>query len=173
MRLTSFKFNSLRDLYIHELKTLYYTENQIIDSLPKMADAATSAALASGFKTHLQQTRTQRERLERIFRRLNIEPDEERSETVAGLIDDGAYVMDAEGETAVRDAALIAVAQKIEHCEMASYGCARTWARLLGFEEDARLLQQTLDEEGMTDKKLTQIAESQINVEAQHSSVRR
>jgi len=173
MRLTSFKFNNLRDLYIHELKTLYYAENQIIDALPKMADAATSAALASGFKTHLQQTKTQRERLEKIFRRLNIEPEEEKSNTIAGLIDDGSYVIDAEGDTAVRDAALIAAAQMIEHCEMAAYGCARTWAHHLGFEEDVRLLQQTLDEEGMTDKKLTQMAESQVNVEAQHATVRR
>lgn len=169
MRLTSYKFNNLRDLYILELKSLYYTENQIIEALPKMAEAATSAALASGFRTHLQETRAQRERLEKIFRRMNIEPEEEKTNTVSGLIDDGNYMIDAEGDTAVRDAALIAAAQKIEHCEMAAYGCARTWARRLGFEEDARLLQQTLDEEGMTDKKLTQMAESLVHVEAQHT----
>jgi ferritin-like metal-binding protein YciE len=173
MRLTSLKFNNLRDLYIHELKSLYYTENQIINALPKMAKAATSAELANGFRVHLEQTKTQRERLERIFRRLNIEPDEEKTNAVAGLIDDGSSVIDAEGDTAVKDAALIAAAQKVEHCEMASYGCARTWARRLGFDEDARLLQQTLDEEGKTDKILTQMAESQVNVEAQHTTMRR
>jgi len=169
MRLTSLNFNNLRDLYIHELKGLYYTENQIIEALPKMAEAATSAELASAFRTHLQQSKTQRERLEKIFRRLNMEPDEEKTNTAAGLIDDGGYIIDAEGDTAVRDAALIAAAQKVEHHEMACYGCARTWAHRLGFEDDARVLQQTLDEEGMTDKKLTQMAESQINVEAQHT----
>ncbi|RPJ58028.1 MAG: DUF892 family protein, partial [Acidobacteria bacterium] len=129
----------------------------------------TSAELASGFRAHLQQSRTQRDRLEKIFRRMNIEPDETKSAAVAGLIDDGSYIIDAEGDTAVRDAALIAAAQKIEHYEMASYGCARTFAHRLGYEEDARLLQQTLDEEGMTDKKLTAMAESQVNVEAQHA----
>ncbi|MFB3905215.1 MAG: ferritin-like domain-containing protein [Acidobacteriota bacterium] len=169
MRLTDIKLNNLQDLYIRELKSLYYTENQIIDALPNMAEAATSAELATAFKTHLQQSKTQRERLERIFRRMDIEPEEEKSNTVAGLIDDGSYIIDAKGDAAVRDAALVAAAQKVEHHEIACYGCARTWARRLGFEEDARLLQQTLDEEGMTDKKLTTMAESQINVEAQQT----
>ncbi|HXK60179.1 MAG TPA: ferritin-like domain-containing protein [Acidobacteriota bacterium] len=169
MRLTSLKLNDFRDLYLQQLKELYYTENQIIDALPKMIDAATSTQLQSAFRQHLEQTRSQRQRLERIFRRLNVEPEEEKSNAAAGLIDDGSDMIKAEGDPAVRDAGLIAVAQRIEHYEIAGYGCARTFAQRLGFHEDASVLQQILDEEGQTDKTLTQLAERHINVEAQQS----
>jgi ferritin-like metal-binding protein YciE len=167
MRLTNIKLNSFEDLYIHQLKDLYYTEEQIIDALPKMADAAHSPELKNAFRQHLEQTKNQRQRLERIFRRLNLEPEGEKSYAAAGLIDDGSYIVKAEGDPAVRDAGLIAAAQRVEHYEMAGYGCARTYANRLGYTDDAALLQQILDEEGETDKKLTRLAETHINVQAQ------
>ncbi|RPI22845.1 MAG: ferritin-like domain-containing protein [Acidobacteria bacterium] len=172
MRLTSIKLNDFRDLYLYQLKDLYYTENQIIEAMPKMIEAATSTELQSAFRTHLEQTKSQRQRLEKIFGRLNMEPEEEKSSAAAGLIDDGSYMVKADGDPAVRDAGLIAAAQRIEHYEMAGYGCARTYAHRLGFHEDANVLQKILDEEGQTDKKLTALAESHINAEAQHATRR-
>jgi len=170
MRLTSIKLNDFRDLYLYQLKDLYYTENQIIEAMPKMIEAATSTELQSAFRTHLEQTKSQRQRLEKIFGRLNMEPEEEKSSAAAGLIDDGSYMVKADGDPAVRDAGLIAAAQRIEHYEMAGYGTARTYAEKLGDYESADLLQQTLNEEGHANQLLTRLAERSINFMAMDTS---
>jgi len=160
--------NSLQDLYLVELKDLYDAENRIVKALPKMAEAAKSPDLRNGFEEHLQQTRNHVARLERIFSSLNESPKGEKCKGVIGIIDEGE---DRIGDTddspaSVCDAALIASAQRVEHYEIAAYGTARTWARRLGRMEDARLLDETLQEEGQTDKKLTALAESYINEDA-------
>lgn len=160
------KLNSLQDLYIVELKDLYDAENRIIKALPKMAKAANSPELRNAFEEHLEQTRGQVDRLERIFERMDESPKGVKSKGIDGIIDQGEDLMDEDSPPAVCDAALISSAQKVEHYEIASYGCARTYARRLGFEDDARLLQETLVEEAATDKKLTTLAESYINEEA-------
>lgn len=160
------KINSLHELYVEELKDLYNAENQILKALPKMAKNATATELRSAFEEHLQQTRGQVERLERIFQRLDESPKGNTCDGMKGLIEEGEDLMDADAPDTVCDAALISSAQRVEHYEIAAYGTVRTWARQLGYEEDARLLQQTLEEEGQTDKKLTAMAESRINVEA-------
>jgi len=161
---------TLRDLFVHELKDLYSAENQIIKALPKMAKAATSAELQQAFEHHLEQTKEQVTRLESIFENLEVSPRGKKCKAVEGLIEEGKEILEEDAEDAVRDAALIGAAQRVEHYEIAGYGCARTYARLLGEEEAAELLQQTLDEEADTDKKLTGLAETQINVEAEQAA---
>lgn len=159
---------SLRDLYISELRDLYSAENQILKALPKMAKAASSTELQDAFREHLEQTKTHVERLERIFDRLDTSPKGRKCYGIEGLIEEGKELMGEDAEPEVMDAGLIAAAQKVEHYEMAGYGCVRTYARVLGEDEAADLLQQTLDEEGETDKKLTSLAETLINLEAAH-----
>jgi ferritin-like metal-binding protein YciE len=166
------ELNSLRDLYLIELKDLYDAENRIIKALPKMAEAAKSTELRNAFDEHLTQTRNHAARLEQIFNSLNESPKGQKCKGVIGIIDEGEDMI---GETddsppAVCDAALIASAQRVEHYEIAAYGTVRTWARRLGREEDARLLDETLQEEGQTDKKLTALAESYINEEAESAT---
>lgn len=160
------KLNSLQDLYISELKDLYSAENQIIKALPRLAKAASAPELRQGFTDHLRQTRIQVERLDQIFEKLRISPRGKKCKAIEGMIEESKEVLNQEAEPAVLDAALIAGAQKVEHYEMAGYGCVRTFAQLLGDHEAAELLQQTLDEEEATDRKLTQIAESMVNFEA-------
>ncbi len=160
------KLNSLHDLYIHELKDLYSAENQIIKALPKMAKAAHSVELRNAFDEHLDVTRRQVERLERIFQRLDESPKGTKCDGMKGIIEEGEEMMDLDAQEMVSDAALISAAQRVEHYEIAGYGTVRTYAHQLGYEEDVRLLQETLDEEGEADKKLTRLAESRINVEA-------
>ncbi len=162
--------NSLHDLYVDELKDLYNAENQILKALPKMAKAATTPDLKAAFEEHLEVTRGQVERLDRIFGKLGVSPKGKKCKAMEGLVEEGKEVMEEEGEDAVIDAALIAAAQRVEHYEMAGYGCVRTFAKLLGYDEAARLLQETLDEEGDADKKLTELAETSINVEAEESA---
>jgi ferritin-like metal-binding protein YciE len=157
---------SLHDLYLNELRDLYSAENQIVKALPKMAKAASSSELQQGFLEHLEQTKGHVERLERIFEKLDARAKGKKCKAMEGLIEEGKEIMNEGSESPVLDAALIGAAQRVEHYEIASYGCARTYARLLGDEDAANLLQQTLDEEGETDKKLTQLAESVINLEA-------
>jgi ferritin-like metal-binding protein YciE len=161
---------TMRDLFVHELKDLYSAENQIIKALPKMAKAASSAELQQAFEHHLEQTKEQVARLESIFEKLEISPRGKKCKAVEGLIEEGKEVLDEDADEAVRDAALIGAAQRVEHYEIAAYGCARTYARLLGEDEAAELLQQTLDEEADTDKKLTELAQRTINVEAERAS---
>ena len=166
MRLMSLKINSIKDVYVQELRDLYSAENQLIDALPKMADAASSAELRSAFERHLTETRGHVSRLERIFSELGEDATGETCEAMKGLISEGKDFIDAEGDPESRDVGLIAAAQKVEHYEIASYGTVRTLARRLGDSAAAELLQQTLDEEGQTDKVLTSIAENRANVEA-------
>jgi ferritin-like metal-binding protein YciE len=160
------QLGSLHDLYVDELKDLYNAENQLLKALPKMAKAASASELRTAFKDHLEETRGQVQRLEQIFKKLDESPKGKKCKAMKGLIEEGKGVMSQDGEPTVLDAALIAAAQRVEHYEMAGYGCVRTFARLLGYEDAAELLQQTLDEEGAADKKLTEIAETTINVEA-------
>ena len=161
------KLESLQDLLVHELKDLYSAENQLVKALPKMAKGAESEDLKAAFEEHLEVTKTQVERLETIFEELGVSPKGKKCKAMEGLIEEGAELLSEDGEPSVKDAALIAAAQKVEHYEIAGYGCARTYAQLLGMDKAAELLQETLDEEGETDKKLTELAESVVNVEAQ------
>lgn len=158
---------SLRDLFIEELQDIYWAENHLVDNLPTMAKAATSAQLRQGFETHLQETRNQVERLERVFRSIGEEPESKKCEAMNGLVKEAEEIIsDTTEGTLVRDAGLIIAAQKVEHYEIAAYGSLRTLAQILGYTEAAGLLEQTLEEEKATDQKLTQIAESFVNARA-------
>ena len=163
------KINSFHDLYIEQLRDLYDAEQQLIKALPKMAEASTSNELRQGFEHHLQQTRGHAERLETIFEGLGQKAKGEKCKGMDGLIKEGSEFLDEDLNESVRDAALIAAAQRVEHYEIAGYGTARTFANLLGEQEAASLLQQTLQEEKETDTKLNQLAEA-INVEAEKST---
>ena len=153
------RMNSLQDLYVDQLQDLYSAENQLIQALPKMARAAQTDALRKGFQEHLDQTRTHVSRLEQIFTHVGSRPGGKVCEAMQGLIQEGEEAIALEGDSTVRDAALIAAAQRVEHYEIAGYGTVRTFAKQLGFGDDKNLLQKTLDEEGETDKKLTSLAE--------------
>jgi ferritin-like metal-binding protein YciE len=159
--------NSLHDLYVNELKDLYSAENQLLKALPKMAKAADADELRSAFEEHLEVTRGQVKRLDKIFAELDSSPTGKKCKAMEGLIEEGDEVLEESGAPAVLDAALIAAAQRVEHYEMAGYGCVRTFARLLGYKEAAVLLQETLDEEAEADRKLTELAETVINVDAE------
>ena len=155
----------LHDLFEDQIKDLYSAENQILKALPKMAKNATNAQLRTAFERHLEETRGHVTRLEQIAAELDFTPKGKKCKGAEGLIEEGKEVME-EFEDETLDAGLIGAAQRVEHYEIAGYGTARTHAELLGYKKAARLLQQTLDEEERTDKKLTQIAESVVNVEA-------
>ncbi len=159
------ELESLQDLYIHELKDLYSAENQLVKALPKMAKAATNPELADGFKTHLEETKEHVARLEKILKSHDETTRGPKCKGMEGLIKEGQEMIEEDAEDEVRDAGLISAGQRVEHYEMAGYGTARTYAELLGDDAGEKLLQQTLDEEGATDKKLSKLAES-INVEA-------
>jgi ferritin-like metal-binding protein YciE len=160
------QLSSLEDLFIDELKDLYSAETQLTKALPKMAKAASSKELKAGFEKHLKQTEGHVERLEQICEELDVSPKGKKCKAMEGLIEEGSEVIDEDAEPEVKDAALIAAAQRVEHYEIAGYGCVRTYAKLLGHDSAMKLLQQTLDEEGDTDKTLTKLAEA-INVEAE------
>jgi ferritin-like metal-binding protein YciE len=159
--------DSLRDLLIDELKDLYSAENQLLKALPKMAKAASHEDLKDAFTEHLEVTRGQVTRLDEIFEELEESPKGKKCKAMEGLVEEGSEVIGEDGEDAVKDAALIASAQRVEHYEMAGYGCVRTFASLLGLDDIAAKLQETLDEEREADKSLTELAESIINVEAE------
>jgi ferritin-like metal-binding protein YciE len=148
------------------LKDLYNAENQLLKALPKMAKAASAPDLRKAFEDHLKETQGQVRRLERVFKKLDASPKGKKCKAMEGLIHEGKEIMSEDMDPAVLDAALITAAQKVEHYEIAAYGCVRTFARLLGYEDAADLLQETLDEEGAADKKLTKLAETVINIEA-------
>lgn len=160
------KLETLKDLYILELKDLYSAEKQIIVALPKMAKAATNAKLAAGFKEHLEQTREHAVRLEKILASHGQTTRGPKCLGMEGALKEGAEMIAEEADEEVRDAGLIGAAQRVEHYEMAGYGCARTYAELLGDKEGAKLLQTTLNEEADTDKKLSKLATSVINLAA-------
>ncbi|MHB8626042.1 MAG: YciE/YciF ferroxidase family protein [Aggregatilineales bacterium] len=160
------KLESLRDLYIDQLKDLYSAENQLVEALPKMAKAATSPKLRTAFEQHLEQTKNHVKRLEQVFQTLNARPGGKTCKAMKGLVEEGDEAIKEIDTPEVKDAALIAAAQRVEHYEMAGYGTVRTFAQQLGENQAVNLLQQTLDEEGAADKKLTQIAESSVNTRA-------
>lgn len=163
------KLDSLRTLWIEEMRDLYSAENQIIKALPKMAKNATNPELKEALESHLEETRGHVERLEEIFEKLGKKPTGKTCKGMQGLIAEGSEVMSEDGADAVIDAAIIAAAQRVEHYEMAGYGTVRTFAAILGEDEAEDLLQETLDEEGEADKKLTDIAESIVNEEAEEA----
>ena len=160
------KLESLHDLFVDELKDLYSAESQLIKALPKMAKAAASDELRTAFEEHLKETEGQVQRLETIFKELETSPKGKKCKAMAGLIEEGKEMIEADGEDAVKDAALIAAAQRVEHYEIAGYGTVRTYAQILGMEDAANLLQETLDEEAAADEKLNSIAQN-INADAQ------
>ena len=160
------EMETLQDLYVEELKDLYSAENQILKAMPRMIKAASHPQLKKAFTTHEKQTRQQVARLERICKGLGVSPKGKKCVGMEGLIEEAKDLISEKPDADVLDAGLIAAAQHVEHYEMAGYGCVRTYARALGRDKDADLLQQTLDEEGDTDKLLTAIAESSINAEA-------
>jgi len=154
---------SLKKLYVDELKDLYSAEKQLTKALPRMAKAATNDSLREAFEQHLQETEGHVERLEQIFNQLSMNGRGAKCKAMEGLIEEGEESIKEDMEDDVRDAALICAAQRVEHYEIAAYGCARTFAQQLGNDEAARLLKQTLDEEAAADKKLTQIATEDVN----------
>ncbi len=157
---------NLEELFVDTLKDLYDAETQITKALPKMTEQATSPDLKAGFQEHLEVTHRQRERLERIFTEMKVSPEGKKCVGMQGLIREGSEVMQETADPDVKDAAMIAAAQKIEHYEISGYGTARAYARQLGHENFAKILETTLSEEEMTDKKLTKIAEGHINRQA-------
>jgi ferritin-like metal-binding protein YciE len=157
------EFNSLQELFEHELKDLYDAEHRLTEALPKLADKANNPSLKMAFENHLRETKKHVERLQAIFDHIGVEADREKCNAMVGLIKEGDAVLDAEGDANVLDAALIAAAQRAEHYEMAAYGSARAFARQLGNEYAAELLERTLDEEKAADQKLTEIAEAAVN----------
>jgi ferritin-like metal-binding protein YciE len=162
------KFNNLQDLFVEQLRDVYDAEQRLVKALPKMAKAASSAELRRGFEQHLEQTKGHVQRLEQVFQQMGEKAKTETCLGMKGLIEEGEEMIGAGGEDEVRDAALIAAAQKVEHYEIASYGTLCTWAQQLGKHAAVNLLHQTLEEEKATDEKLTQLAESKINAEASH-----
>jgi ferritin-like metal-binding protein YciE len=160
------KLESLKDLYLEQLKDLYSAETQLVEALPKMAEAASSADLRKAFTDHLRQTSEHVRRLERIFKELQASPQGHTCEGMKGLIKEGEQMIRMEGEASVLDAGLIAAAQRVEHYEIAGYGTVRTYAELLDKEDHVSLLERTLQEEEETDERLTELAESHVNEEA-------
>jgi ferritin-like metal-binding protein YciE len=161
------KMATLEDLYTDMLKDLYSAEKQLVKALPKMAKSAQSSDLQKAFQDHLKQTEGHVDRIERIFSDMGGSPRGKKCVGMEGLIEEGSELMNENVDPDVLDAGLIAAAQKVEHYEIGSYGTVRTWAERLGYNDAARLLQNTLDEEGEANKKLTQIAESHVNMEAE------
>lgn len=149
----------LKTLLLHELKDLYDAELQIVEALPKMAEAAHAARLKQAFTDHLRESEGHVKRLESVFAMLDAEPERETCKAMQGLIKEGKSAIKAKGDPVINDLALIAAAQRVEHYEMAGYGAVRTMARMCNETKAADTLQQTLDEEGATDKKLTSLAE--------------
>ena len=160
--------DSLRQLYVNELKDLYSAETQLVKALPKMAKASSNAQLRQAFEEHLRQTSEQVSRLEQIFEMLDEKPTGKKCLGMEGLVKEGAETMQEEYGDAVMDAALIGAAQRVEHYEIAAYGTVREFAGMLAENDHISLLEQTLEEEKQTDEKLTQLAESINSKAADH-----
>jgi ferritin-like metal-binding protein YciE len=160
------ELDTLKDLYIHELKDLFSAEQQLVKALPKMAKAASNKELAAGFQEHLEQTKGHAQRLEQILSSNNATTRGAKCKGMEGIVAEGAEMIEEEADAEVKDAGLIAAAQRVEHYEMAGYGTVRAYAELLGDQEGAKLLQTTLEEERETDQKLSKLAKSAINVAA-------
>jgi len=159
----------LKELYIDELKDIYNAENQLVKALPKMAKAASSEELRTGFEEHLGQTKGHVQRLDKIFEMLNESPKGKKCKGMEGLVEEGSELMKEDFEDALLDAALIGAAQRVEHYEIAAYGTVRAFAEELGESEHVSLLEETLEEEKETDEKLTKLAK-QINAQANEES---
>ena len=157
---------NLKDLFIEELRDVYHAEGQLVKALPKMAKTVNNADLKTAIENHLEETKGQVERLERVFEAIGEKARGKKCEAMVGLIDEGKEWMEEEAEPDVLDAGIIAAAQKVEHYEIATYGCLCTWAKQLDFQEAADLLGQNLEEEKAADTKLTELAESHINASA-------
>ena len=160
------KLDTLKTLYIDELRDLYNAENQLLKALPKMAKGASSEDLKDAFEKHLEQTKSHVERLEEVFQEIGETPKGKTCKAMKGLIEEGSEILKEDGEESVIDAGIIVAAQKVEHYESASYGSVRTFAQLLGKDRSAELLQTTLDEESETNETLNQLAEEIVNPEA-------
>jgi ferritin-like metal-binding protein YciE len=160
------KSATLRDLYVDELRDLYDAENRLVKALPKMAKTATPADLRSGIEGHLEQTKEHVNRLKQILTDMGEKAGGKKCPGMMGILDEGAEMMDQDFEGSLMDAALISEAQRVEHYEIAAYGCVRSWAQLLGETQASQLLEKTLEEEKETDQKLTQLSE-EINSQAQ------
>jgi ferritin-like metal-binding protein YciE len=160
------KITNLQDAYIEQLKDLYNAETQLVKALPKMAKAASSPELAQGFEDHLEQTKGHVERLEKIFKKLDEKPTGKKCKAMEGLVKEGGETIDENAAPAVKDALLIAAAQRVEHYEIAGYGTVKAFAKQLGEKEAAELLDETLQEEAETNDKLTGLSET-INAEAE------
>jgi ferritin-like metal-binding protein YciE len=159
---------SIRELYINELKDLYNAETQLVKALPKMAKASSSDELREAFEEHLRQTSEQVSRLEQIFEMIEEKPTGKKCAGMEGLVKEATETMREKYEDSVMDAALIGAAQRVEHYEIAAYGTVREFAELLGEDEHVPLLEQTLEEEKQTDEKLTQLAQD-INAQAEET----
>ena len=164
------EMESLKELYIDELKDLYSAEKQLVKALPKMAKNATNAELQQAFTKHLEETEGHVERLEQIFEMLGERAGGKKCKGMEGLIEEAKELLEEDAAEEVLDAGLISKAQHVEHYEMAGYGTVRTWAQQLGLDEQADLIQQTLDEESNANELLTQIAETSVNLEAEQGS---
>src|SRR3569833_1353454 len=162
------KLKNLEDLLLDEMEDLYDAEQQILAALPKMVDTATSPDLKKSFEMHLEQTQGHVKRLEQAFEILGEKPEAKTCKAMKGIIAEGAEVMKEDAEPEVKDAALIAAAQRVEHYEIAAYGCVRTYAEQLGKADAVELFEQTFKEEGQTDKKLSKLAVDVINVKAKN-----
>ena len=160
------QMDSMEKLYVDQLRDIYDAENQLVRALPKMAKAATSGELRTAFEGHLEKTRGHIRRLDEIFRGLGHPPKGKSCKAMIGLVEEGEELIRGDMDPSVKDAGLIAAAQKVEHYEIAAYGTLRTFAEFRGDSQAAQALQETLDEEYEADKTLTQVAESQINVQA-------
>ena len=160
------EMNDLQDLMVENLKDLYSAETQLVKALPKVAKAVENEELRQALQMHLKETEGHVERLETIFKQLGEKPTGKKCKGMEGLIEENKEMLEEDAEPDVMDAGLIVGCQKVEHYEIAGYGSAVTFAKLLGNDQAARLLAQTLDEEERADKKLSQIAESSINLEA-------
>jgi ferritin-like metal-binding protein YciE len=158
---------SLKQLYVEQLRDLYSAETQILGALPKLAARASHPELKAAFQEHEQQTQEQVRRLDGIFQALGEKPQGHHCKGMEGLLKEGEEMLREKADPDVLDAGLIAAAQRVEHYEIAGYGCVRTYANRLGLQDQARTLQTTLDEEGDTDKRLTDLAERIINPDAQ------
>jgi ferritin-like metal-binding protein YciE len=160
------KLNSLQDLMVDEVRDLYSAEKQLVKALPKMAKAATSPRLKTLLQEHLAETENHVKRLEQVFQHLGLNARAKKCKGMEGLIQEGSDMLEEDADPEVLDAAIIGSGNRVEHYEIAAYGTVRTYAQILGNQQIANLFQQTLDEEGNADKKLTALAESSINVEA-------
>jgi ferritin-like metal-binding protein YciE len=162
--------HTLEDMLVETLRDTFDAEKQLVKALPKMAKAANSEELRAAFEEHLEVTRGQVDRLERVFAELGVAARGKHCVAMEGLIEEGKELIEEDHDPEVKDAGLIAAAQKVEHYEIAAYGTLRTWAEMLGHGKAAELLQESLTEESDTDEKLSQLAMSTVNVDAEDGS---